>query len=42
MSKFIVIEGLDGAGKSTAIGFIKKYLDSKSLAAVYTREPGGN
>ncbi|MBK2296814.1 dTMP kinase [Francisella philomiragia] len=41
MSKFIVIEGLDGAGKSTAIGFIKKYLDSKSLAAVYTREPGG-
>ncbi|WP_187986021.1 dTMP kinase [Francisella marina] len=41
MSKFIVIEGLDGAGKSTAIGFIKKYLDSKSLATVYTREPGG-
>ncbi|WP_198006058.1 dTMP kinase [Francisella salina] len=41
MSKFIVIEGLDGAGKSTAIGIIKKYLDSRSLATVYTREPGG-
>ncbi|ASG68749.1 thymidylate kinase [Francisella halioticida] len=40
-SKFIVIEGLDGAGKSTAIGFIKKYLQGKNLPAVYTREPGG-
>ncbi|AIT09431.1 thymidylate kinase [Candidatus Francisella endociliophora] len=40
-SKFIVIEGLDGAGKSTAINFIKKYLEKKNLGAVYTREPGG-
>ena len=38
---FIVVEGLDGAGKSTAIGFIREYLESKSLNAVYTREPGG-
>ena len=38
---FIVVEGLDGAGKSTAIGFIKEYLESKSLNAIYTREPGG-
>jgi dTMP kinase len=40
-SKFIVIEGLDGAGKSTAIDFIRKYLQQKNLPAVYTREPGG-
>ncbi|MBK2357016.1 dTMP kinase [Francisella hispaniensis] len=40
-SKFIVIEGLDGAGKSTAINFVRKYLEQNSLAAIYTREPGG-
>lgn len=38
---FIVVEGLDGAGKTTIIRFIKEYLESKSLNAVYTREPGG-
>lgn len=40
-SKFIVIEGLDGAGKSTAIDFVRRYLQKKNLPAVYTREPGG-
>ncbi|APC92289.1 MULTISPECIES: dTMP kinase [Francisella] len=40
-SKFIVIEGLDGAGKSTAISFVRKYLEQNNLAAIYTREPGG-
>lgn len=39
--KFIVIEGLDGAGKSTAMSFIKKYFDQKNLRSIYTREPGG-
>ncbi|APC96521.1 dTMP kinase [Francisella frigiditurris] len=38
---FIVIEGLDGAGKSTAIGFIKEYFEKKACKAVFTREPGG-
>lgn len=40
-AKFIVVEGLDGAGKSTAISFIQKFLEEKSIKAIYTREPGG-
>ncbi|MDE5004881.1 dTMP kinase, partial [Francisella tularensis subsp. holarctica] len=39
--KFIVIEGLDGAVKSTAISFVRKYLEKNNLAAIYPREPGG-
>lgn len=42
--KFIVIEGLEGAGKSTAISYINKWLTSKMMPSekvVYTREPGG-
>ena len=42
--KFIVIEGLEGAGKSTAISYINKWLTSKMIPSekvVYTREPGG-
>lgn len=42
MSKFIVIEGLEGAGKSTAIDHIKKVLSDNGIADfVSTREPGG-
>ena len=39
--KFIVVEGLDGAGKSTAISFIKDFFDKKNIETIYTREPGG-
>ena len=42
--KFIVIEGLEGAGKSTAISYIDKWLAAQNMPAekiVYTREPGG-
>lgn len=38
---FIVVEGLEGAGKTTAIEFIQHYLESKQLAVLVTREPGG-
>jgi len=42
MSKFIVIEGLEGAGKSTAINHIKAVLSQHGIAnIVSTREPGG-
>tara|TARA_R110001583_G_scaffold81253_2_gene217007 strand:+ start:35911 stop:36564 length:654 start_codon:yes stop_codon:yes gene_type:complete len=43
-AKFIVIEGLEGAGKTTAIGYIKKWLALQNMPAehiTYTREPGG-
>lgn len=38
---FIVIEGLEGAGKSTAINTIKHYLESLNIELITTREPGG-
>jgi len=40
-TKFITLEGVDGAGKSTCINFIKKYLADKNLKSIFTREPGG-
>lgn len=39
--KFIVVEGLEGAGKSTAIGHIKSWLSARGIVPVCTREPGG-
>lgn len=41
MSKFISIEGVEGAGKSTSIGFIQSWFSDKNIPLVCTREPGG-
>ena len=39
--KFITLEGIDGAGKSTQLEFIVAWLQGKGMPVVVTREPGG-
>jgi dTMP kinase len=39
--KFIVIEGIEGAGKSSAISVIEAVLNKHNIAFIKTREPGG-
>lgn len=39
--KFITLDGVEGAGKSTQIDFICSYLQEKGVEVVRTREPGG-
>jgi len=39
--KFISFEGIDGAGKSTHIGFVAEFLASHGKTVVSSREPGG-
>ncbi|MGY5453468.1 dTMP kinase [Agarivorans sp. MS3-6] len=39
--KFVVIEGLEGAGKSTAVSAIQSMLSKHNIDFINTREPGG-
>jgi dTMP kinase len=39
--KFITFEGIDGAGKSTHIGFVSDFLAGRGKSGVSSREPGG-
>lgn len=39
--KLIVLDGSNGAGKSTVLKHIKKHLDANSIEYITTREPGG-
>jgi dTMP kinase len=41
LGKFITLEGVDGAGKTTHVEFIKKYLSDMDVNFIMTREPGG-
>ncbi len=39
--KFITLEGIDGAGKSTHLGFLAEHLRALGKQVLTTREPGG-
>ncbi|WP_028449519.1 dTMP kinase [Chitinibacter tainanensis] len=39
--RFISVEGLDGAGKSTHLQWLVEHLRQQQLSVVQTREPGG-
>lgn len=38
---FITLDGIDGAGKSTHLAFIREWLQAQGIDALFTREPGG-
>ncbi len=39
---FVVVEGIDGSGKSTHLPFIQQCLASRGFQVTLTREPGGS
>jgi dTMP kinase len=39
--RFITLEGIDGAGKSTQLAYVADYLRARGVDPVVTREPGG-
>lgn len=39
--KFITLEGIDGAGKSTHLAWLAAFIKERGIKAVVTREPGG-
>jgi dTMP kinase len=41
LGKFIVVEGMEGAGKSSAITIIEDVLNLNNIKFINTREPGG-
>lgn len=41
LGKFITIEGIEGVGKSTILGYIKHFLEKHTILHIATREPGG-
>ena len=39
--KFITVEGIDGAGKSTQLAWLSSFFEARDNAVLATREPGG-
>jgi len=40
-ARFITLEGIEGAGKSTVAAYLRDWLTSRGLSVRLTREPGG-
>ncbi|MBM3116973.1 dTMP kinase [Jeongeupia naejangsanensis] len=40
-ARFISVEGVDGAGKSTQLAWLADWLNGRGITPVLTREPGG-
>lgn len=40
-AKFITLDGIDGAGKSTNLNTIRNWFEKHQLPVLFTREPGG-
>lgn len=40
-ARFITLDGIDGAGKSTNLAVIQAWFEARKLPVVFTREPGG-
>jgi len=38
---FVTLEGGEGVGKTTNLGFVREFLEAQGLRVVVTREPGG-
>ena len=41
IGQFLSIEGIEGAGKTTVVQFIREFLESHNVNVYFTREPGG-
>ena len=39
--RFVTVDGGEGAGKTTQMGFMREYLERRGYRVVMTREPGG-
>jgi dTMP kinase len=40
-ARFLTVEGIEGVGKSTQVARLSQALQSRDIAHVVTREPGG-
>jgi len=40
--KFITLEGIEGAGKTTQLTVVRRYLEERGIPVLTTREPGGS
>lgn len=40
-AKFITLDGIDGAGKTTNLNAIRDWFTERNLPVIFTREPGG-